>query len=211
MANLGNNEAKVSPKGSKTKKQRRKPAPPAQLKLDVEALESQGELPPGFQLVRKTYTEVHRDGTSTEVGHDLVLACSFDGRTWYCGRTANWKSKESLVFDPFQDVITSKTRVTAADHATASAWGIYRQWEKDAAEANSEVEISADEIIIHRAINLEKRPRTAIQVQWRTTLEETQKLDAIRQALQQLGATVNGKPVTSYVDVVRYVFDIIGK
>ena len=204
-------EAKVAPSGPKPKKRRRKPAPPADLRSEVQKLEDAGELPPGFSLEKKTYTEVHRDGTSVEVGHDLVLCCDFQGRTWFCGRTANWQSKSSLVFDPFQDVITPKSRVAAADHARAAAWGIFRAWELEAGRLSEEKTVVDKEITVAKLENPARLPKTARQVQWRTTLEETRVLDSILQACRQGNVEVNGKPVTTYVDVVRYVFKQLGE
>jgi hypothetical protein len=169
------------------------------------------ELPPGFSLLKKVYTEVHRDGTKNVIGHDLVLACEMDGATWYCGTTGNWKPQSAQVFDAFCDVVTSTSRVEAKDHATASAWSIYKRWQSKAEVADLEYTIHSEDIPVHFAVDLENLPKTARQVQWRTTIDETHKLNAMFLALQQLGATVNGGPVKSYVDVVRWIFSQIGE
>jgi len=213
-ANLGS-KAKVAPQGAPSKPRKRKVLEMANFETTTEPVGLDvgvdADLPPGFSLLKKVYTEVSRDGTKNVVGHDLVLSCEMNGAVWFCGTTGNWKPKSSQVFDAFSDVITPNSRVEARDHATASAWAIYRRWQEKASSADKEFEIHSVDVPVHLAVNLESLPKTARQVQWRTSLEETHKLNSMFLALQQLGATVNGGPVKSYVDVVRWVFSQIGE
>jgi hypothetical protein len=158
--------------------------------------------PPGFEVVDRVVTQTRRDGSEVIVERGHLLQYTVDGATYYAGKLRKWEPKPGMI------------GTTYPDHETAriSAWQAAESWKKRAARESHKFEIRESILEIPIAVNDAyngRAPKTT-QVQWRATLEESEKLELIRLALRQNNVEVApGRPIVSNADVLRHIFSLI--